>query len=117
MRIVRARIGQRRIGMCHAFAITGRLCSVRLSLRRHQERIPGNDEIRGTLRCFRHLLGNLRQTPDRRHQAFTGIFVQRTGKQSKQRGLARTIAADQANLLAGVNDGRSFVEYPPGATP
>ena len=50
----------------------------------------------------RHIVGGLADLPARRDLHVAGIGMQLVGEQQEQAGLAGAVAADQADLLTGV---------------
>ena len=58
-----------------------------------------------------HLLRHLGDPPARRHDEVAGVGVQPAGEQREQRRLAGAVAADQADLLAGVDGDAGAVEH------
>ena len=58
-----------------------------------------------------HLLRHLGDPPARRHATVAGVGREPAGEQGEQRRLAGAVAADQADLLAGVDGDAGAVEH------
>ena len=69
----------------------------------------------GALVGIGQVLGDLGHAPLRRNKELSAIFVQAPGQQGKQRGLARAVAPDQADVLAGMDGGGDTVQHQFGA--
>ena len=93
---------QRQVRVGHRFAIAGSLCSVELGLRLHQGHVALQHKVGRAVGRLGHLLGDLAQPPARWQFDIAGIGVQPSRKHREKARFAGAVAADQADLLAGV---------------
>ncbi len=114
--IVGAGVVQFHVGVRHAHAVVGRFGCGHFGLRGEQRGVALDDEVGRALLGLRHVLRHLRHAPLRRDRVVAGVFVQRAVEQAEQGGLAGAVAADQADLFAGVEGDVGAVEQHLGAT-
>ena len=117
LRVVRAGVVQRHVGVRHALAVVAFFGSGDLGLRRSELRVAGDDEIGRRLAGLRHVLRHLRHAPLRRDGKVALVLVQGAVQQRKQAGLAGAVAPHQADHFTGVDRGRGVVEQHAGTAP
>jgi hypothetical protein len=112
LRIVRAGVVQRHVGVGHALAVFAGFRRQHFLLCGQQRGVAFDDEVGRGLVGFRHVLRDLCHAPLRRPAEIAAVFMQRAVEQREQRRLAGAVAADQTDLLAGVErDGRVVEQH------
>ena len=76
----------------------------------HQAGVAFEHELGRALVGLGHVLGDFADAPARRHADVAGVGLQAVGQQREKRRLAGAVAADQADLLAGLQHDAGLVE-------
>ena len=108
--VVFAGVVERHVGFGHAHAVVAGFGVMYLVAGGEQFGVAIDDEVGGRLLGFRHVLRHLAHLPLLGNRIIAAILMQRTVEQREQRGLASAVAANQADLLTGIDGDGSLVE-------
>jgi hypothetical protein len=97
---------ERHVGVGHglavAFAVVHGFGGGQFALRGHQGQVAGEHVVGGAVVGFGHVLRHLAHTPARRDLDIALVGLQLVREQRKEARLASAVAADEADLLAGL---------------
>ena len=109
-RVEAAGFADRNVRVRHRLAVVARLRGSELGFGLRESGVASEDEVGRALVGLRHLLRDLGNAPAARDRDIAGVGLQTAGEQREQRRLAGAVAADEADLFAGLDGQAGFVE-------